>query len=242
MTRKEFSDDELTAYLDGEAGEALSAQIADAVKHDALLEGRIKALEMPLEAVKGSFDALLRAAPTMEPLPSETQTGVSFVKLGAAMAASLVIGALASFWALSGQKQADWRDYAAAYHALYVNGTLAGVANSPAETEAALAHLGTVLAHDLSAALSDDVLEYKRGQVLGFQGQPMIQLAYLSPLGDPVALCLIRSEGTDAGIEMKELEGLAAAQWQRDGVAYLLIGGTDAGLIEDAAARFSDTL
>ena len=125
---------------------------------------------------------------------------------------------------------------------LYVNGTLADVEATQTETDAALEHLGTVFGHDLTAAPRDAVLEYKRGQVLGYQGQPLIQLAYLSPLGDPVALCLIRTGDADTGVELTVMEGLAAATWQRDGVAYLLIGGTDSGLIEDAAARFSDAL
>ncbi|CAN0575828.1 unnamed protein product, partial [Ectocarpus sp. 12 AP-2014] len=124
----------------------------------------------------------------------------------------------------------------------YVNGTLADFNTTQAEIDAALLHLGTVVGRDLTAAPLDTVLEYKRGQVLGYQGQPLIQLAYLSPLGDPVALCLIRTEGADTDVEMTALEGLAAAKWQRDGVAYLLIGGTDTGLIKEAAARLSDAL
>lgn len=244
MTRKDFRDEELTAYLDGEAHEALTAQIAAAVDKDAGLQARLAALELPLGSVKGSFDALLAAAPAMDELPvsATSPREVSSPRLLAAMAASLVIGALISFWAFSGNKQWEWRDYAAAYHVLYVNGTLADVSATPAETNAALAHLGAVVGLDLTAVPLDAVLEFKRGQVLGYQGQPLIQLAYLSPLGDPVALCLIRTDAADTGVEMTLLEGLAAAQWQRDGVAYLLIGGTDAGLIEDAATRFSDAL
>lgn len=244
MTRKDFSDEELTAFLDGESDAQLTAQIAAAADQNVELQARLAALELPLEPIHRSFDALLKAAPAMNalPEPAASQNGVSMPKALGGMAASLVVGALISFWALAGGKQLEWRDYAAAYHVLYVNGTLADFNTTQAEMDAALLHLGTVVGRDLTAAPLDTVLEYKRGQVLGYQGQPLIQLAYLSPLGDPVALCLIRTEGADMDVEMTALEGLAAAKWQRDGVAYLLIGGTDTGLIKEAAARFSDAL
>ena len=241
MTRKDFSDEELTAFLDGESDAALSAQIASAVDDDAALQKRLAELDLQLAPIKASFDALLGAAPKMDALPETVpqNTGVSSGKLVAAMAASLVIGALIGKWVLPGEEPRNWRDYAAAYHVLYVNGTLADVENSAAETSATLAHLGSVVGHDLSAAPLDTVLDFKRGQVLGYQGRVMIQLAYLSPLGDPVALCLVRTDAADSDIEMTALEGLAAAKWQREGIAYLLIGGTDTGLIAQAAARLS---
>lgn len=242
MTRKDFTDEDLTAYLDGEADAQLAESISAAAEHDVALQARIEALDMPLEAMTKSFDSLLEVAPAMNPMLFRSASGVSSAKLMTAMAASLVVGALISFLAFSGEKLSDWRDYAAAYHVLYVNGTLAGVENSAIETTEMLSHLGNVLGHDVSQAPRDTVLDFKRGQVLGFEGQPMLQLAYLSPLGDPVALCLIRTDGGDADIEMRSMEGLAAAQWQSDGIAYLLIGGTDSGLIKDAAVRFSDAL
>lgn len=235
-----FTDEELTAFLDGEASAESAAQISAALENDVELQGRLASLDVLLPPMKDAFGRVLDAAPDMEPLPTRRhEGGVSKTKMLAAMAASLVIGALISFWV---DHKRDWRDYAAAYHVLYVNGTLADVNPTPTEAKATLERLGAVVGHDLAAAPLDTVLEYKRGQVLGYQGQPLIQLAYLSPLGDPVALCLIRAEGANRAIYVAELEGLAAAQWQRDGIAYLLIGGTDESMIQEAAVRFFDAL
>ena len=245
MTRKDFTDEELTAFLDGEATAELKAEIEAAVEGDSALKDRIVALTIPMAPMKAAFDAQLGAAPVMEPLPvgNAAQVGVSTMKMLGGMAASLVVGALLGMSLLRGDDAPrDWQDYAAAYHALYVNGTLAGVEASPEQTAQDLAELGAVLSHDLASAQRDPVLDYKRGQVLGYEGKPLVQLAYLSPMGDPVALCLVRTDQADAAIAMTELEGLAAAQWQSDGVAYLLIGGTDATLIKDAAVRFADAL
>lgn len=244
MTQNVISDEDLTAYLDGEAGADLLARIKTALKEDRGLQDRLDLLAVPMESMKEAFGDVITAAPEMPPLPNQPNSiqSPTSVRFWTALAASAILGAVIGFWGLQKAQTKDWRDYAAAYHVLYVNRTLADVQTSPSQTMAEVEQLGAVLGHDLAPAPLDKVLDFKRGQVLGYQGQPLVQLAYLSPLGDPVALCLIRTNGADRSVQMSELEGLSAATWQSDGIAYLLIGGTDAGLIQNAAARFSDAL
>jgi hypothetical protein len=85
--------------------------------------------------------------------------------------------------------------------------------------------------------------EYKRSQILGFEGRPLMQVAYLSRVGSPVVLCIMRSDATAAlGVKTDVMQGMAAATWRKGNYEYLLIGGHDKALIERAANTFAAAL
>ena len=70
-----------------------------------------------------------------------------------------------------------------------------------------------------------------------FEGaHKLVQLAFLSKIGAPVAFCIFKS-GKDAATAVKSarLRGLSASSWSRDGYEYILIGGSDDKLITAAA-------
>lgn len=86
-------------------------------------------------------------------------------------------------------------------------------------------------------------LDYKRAQILSFEGRPLIQLAFLSKVGAPVALCILQSyDGQESSPGFSEMRGMSSASWSKDGYEYLLIGGNDNSLIKQVAERYSAQL
>lgn len=241
-TETGFSDEELTAYLDGELDQATAGRIDAALARDAALRQRLDALHVPVETVRAAFDGLLDAAPPMPQLPpAEAPRQRRALTPVLSAVAGLAIGAWVGGFALKGadQPQKDWMAYVAAYQALYVDETLTVVDQPAPVMEAELQRLGAIMERDFAAVRGDPALSFKRGQLLGFEGRELVQLAFLSPGDAPVALCIIRSpDAGTAEIVATRLEDLAAAHWSADGYSYLLIGGDDEALIREAAERF----
>ncbi|EFO30322.1 putative transmembrane anti-sigma factor [Roseibium sp. TrichSKD4] len=254
IDRREFTDIDLTAYLDGEADPATVQQINLALEQDKNLVARLEALTIPSSEITASFDDLLSSAPAIPPLPktnadheplkSSPQPKL-FLKLGSPLiAASLVVGIGLGYWAAKTPTAAvSWMGYAAAYQSLYVNETLSEVEISEADKHQSLTRLGARLGRDISAAQNDDALQFGRAQLLGYKGEDLIQLAYLDPDGNPMALCITPSRNSDnTTVQITTLEGMAAAQWIDEGMAFLLIGGTNPTLIESAAKRLKASI
>ena len=240
-----YKDEVLTAYLDDEVEAEVRDAIDAAVADDTELQDRLASLRFPTKYLHAAASELLSAAPP--PPEMDTLKKVPIVGRGyrQALAASLVVGLIfgAALMSLRHNPPDDWMDYVAAYQALYVNETLAGIDLDPEVNASSLDALSATLGLDLRPAPSDETLRFKRGQLLGYRGKALVQLAYLNPLGEPVALCIIKSEtGTDAPISTTTLEGMAAAFWEENGFAFLLIGGTDTATIETAAEGMMERL
>jgi hypothetical protein len=138
-----------------------------------------------------------------------------------------------------------WQDAAATYHALYVTETLTDVAETASQAGIRLqgnaARLGQTIAPGHIDVVSG--LTLKRSQLLGFEGRPLLQIAYLSENGAPVALCIMKSENAKpSNVRTATLQGMASARWAKDGFEYLLIGGADKEAIETAARTFATLL
>ncbi len=244
-----FSDEQLTAFLDGEGDFELITAISLAQKTDDQLRNRLERLKIPQVEMSAAFDGLLSSAPAYPAhltLPMAANQGL-FSGLRAVAATAVVclgVGWLAANY-FADRSTEDWHQSVATYHALYVNDTLAQVNQSPAAAQDELKRVAAVL----GKAIAPDVLTgspqltYKRAQVLGFQGRPLAQLAFLSNTGVPVALCIIKNEKPgDTTISTGEQLGMKTASWSKGEYDYLLVGGTDAALINDAATAFSAKL
>lgn len=248
MTVRSFSDEDLTAVLDGEADAALAVAVEDAAATDPALADRMARLSGLTEGLGVAMGHLLRAAPAMPDLPVAAPSARRFgLVQSAAVAAALVLGLGLGGYVTAptgGQAVAQgWMGYVAAYQALYVPQTVAIDAPSPADARAQLADLGAVLGRDLTGALTDVGLDFRRGQMLGFEGRSLVQLAYAGPDGAPFALCVIAlPDGDASAVASATLEGLAAAHWTDGGYGFLLIGGEDVGLVEKAAEGFRAAL
>lgn len=241
MSGIHFSDEELVAYLDGETAHTPADDIAIALRTDAVLAKRLAALRIDTHAIAESFQATLNTE-HKAPFIMEAPVQRNWMRHAAAAAIiGIVVGfGVGQFSADMGDR--DWKQYVAAYQFLYTTNTLSNVQTSPPFQRAELSQIGAAIGKQFSMAALTSMpdVAYKRAQVLGYRGQPLVQLTFLSSTGEPIALCIIRSgENGDAAIVQSEMEGMQSANWQANGYDYLLIGGQDKGLIGRMANSFA---
>lgn len=245
MQNRYFSDEELVAFLDGEDDYANVAEITSALKSDSTLVKRVEDLRLDTKEIAKSFKALKMGE--MPKLPSQkvavAQSNSGFRNAIAASIFALIAGYGVGI--TTSQSQLDWRDYVAAYQALYTNSTLKNVALSDEAKQAELNRVAAAIGKTITIDklnVSPQV-EYKRSQVLGYEGKPLIQIAFLDSMGQPIALCIIRSSDTQKlDLEIDSMEGMSTANWSKDGYEYILIGGKDDDLISRMASKFSNNI
>ena len=243
---KTFTDEQLIAYLDGEFDFTPVEEIEEALTFDDDLKERLAELRWDDAIVKESLTALLGPkSPSDFSIP--VAANQNFMGFGS-LAASLLVAAGIGFGAsslLNQPVQPGWKAYVASYQALYSADTLNHI-NLPADAQKAeLARVGASIdkALKLENFLGQDGVSYKRAQVLNFKGKPLIQLAFLTESGKPIALCILKSnKPASPSITHNKLEGMQAASWNKDGFAYLLIGGEDQALISSLASEYQKTI
>lgn len=233
MDDVKFTDEQLTAYLDGEAEVELCALIDAALETDAHLGERLAGLDIPIAAIAQAYELLLDQAPAMPTLPVQSlvpnRTGFgiwgSIGVFGTGIAAGLAMAVFTGF-GVQAPTEPGWKAVVASYQSLYSFDTLAGKSIDATEAQLQLAHVSQVLGADLTQLPQVNGLTFKRAQILGFKGKPLIQLAFARADGTPVALCIINVNDKDNNpINSEEMFGMASASWNIDGIAYLLIGG-----------------
>lgn len=237
-----FSDEELVAFLDGEDDFAPVDEITESLKTDSTLARRIDALRLDKDEIVQSFSTLKIGTPPK--LPEQTATSTGYRNLIAASLVAVAVGFGAGF-STSELNQHDWRDYVASYQALYTNSTLNHVIPNPALQQDELTRVTAAIGKQIDVGklnISSEV-EYKRAQVLGYKGKALIQLAFLDSTGQPIALCIIRSDKNPSkNVQLGTMEGMSSASWARSGYEFILIGGTDQSLISRLASEFSNTI
>lgn len=245
-----FTDEQLTAYLDGEFDFVSEQEVTAALESDPHLKARLDTLAMDTDRVAAAFDELLARAPSapelsgMEPAAPVWLRSAVLRCVAATAVVCLVVGWGAGF--MSSQRELDtWRDFVAAYQALYINRTLVHIDQAEDDAQAELGRVADAIGRELKlTALSRvEQLDYKRAQILGFEGRPLAQITFLSKIGAPIALCIIRSARADtAPVETSTMQGMASAHWSKGGYEFLLIGGADTALIKSAADAFAARL
>lgn len=244
MVEKFFTDEELVAYLDGEVDFAPVNEIKAALKTDQGLAKRLSQLQVNKEALVDGFASIAPSSefnPGIEHILAANNSGASWRQMAAAAVLCLGLGFGASSVAQNVFQQPTWKEYVAAYQALYTSSTLSSVNQSEQALTSQLARVSAAIGKNLSPdqlRVSDEI-EYKRGQILGFEGAALIQLAFLTSMGEPMALCILRTGASDTEYaEIGTMEGMSSANWNRDGYSYLLIGGQDHKLIERLADKY----
>ncbi|MEP3346000.1 MAG: hypothetical protein ABJN34_01500 [Litoreibacter sp.] len=237
-----ISDETLTAYLDGALSKLEMQRIEDALSHDPSLQAQLDALDAPIEGLRPAFDTMLRDMPADLIPNGPVYTGIKARTASIAASVALAAGvALGVFFGNSPSANSSWHDYVAAYQALYVADTLSVVEQTPSETSSQLTRVSQTLGRELNSATEVPGLTYKRAQLLGFKGKPLVQLAYVTENGAPIALCIIKSKDS-AKLATMKLEDLEAASWSDGTYAYLLIGGDSSDQIEAMAAHLQAEL
>ncbi|MEP1961720.1 anti-sigma factor family protein [Tateyamaria sp.] len=241
-----FSDEDLTAFLDGEAADALHDAIEQALETDMALADRMASLDIPLAPIVAAFDTLLDTAPVMpefavtETPPAKTNRmnwGWGIGTFATGLAAGLAVAVFTGFGTPEPAPR-GWISFVASYQALYTTATLQGATPSADEAKVQLANVSDALGFDLSTLPATEGLTFKRAQILGFAGKPLIQIAFLRADGTPVALCIIPSGAGDKPINMGAAEGLDIARWNTSDFGFLLIGGQDAEPLAQEAETF----
>ncbi len=246
--QRTFTDEELTAYLDDEVDTELRGAIDAARSGDHDLKGRIDGLTVDRQQIEAAFESLLDQAPSSVELPDITPQGgmnSTFNKMAVAALVALVVGVGVGTKFSQDAKLDGWRGYVAAYHSLYTEQTFAGVDQTDSDAQDELSRASASIGKDINieALQASDTLTFKRTQLLGFKGKPLLQLSFVTTDGAPVALCIIRKPGlADSEPRTVILEGMPATSWSKGGYDYILIGGTDTKLIEKAAEVYASRI
>ena len=233
------SDEELTAYLDGELPPAEAARLEALLETDADLAARLVFLSRASLPFTHAFDPLLSQAPKaeLEAILSRLSAKPSAANPGrrrflGTLVACLVAGVIAdrAFIGLSRQLAADdenseWRATVADYIALYTPETLAGPVPSLAAQAGQLSAVEARLGLSLSPeAIALPGVDFKRALLLQYDDQPLAQLAYLDPETGPLALCIVRSDDGAKPPDVEARKGMNVVYWSDKTHAFMLIG------------------
>lgn len=160
-----------------------------------------------------------------------------------AAAASLLAAVAVGFYFIGSQSQfdqsaiSDWRVAVADYQRLYVSETL------PEGAPDAISRRGQLKrVSDLSGmAVTDTMvdlpnLSFRRAQTLGVDGQTLIQLAFATETGEPVALCFTPETGSKMPLKSGQIYDMNTVSWRKDNVGFVLMGRVPQALLDETAS------
>ncbi len=223
-----ITDEDLTAYLDGEADAVLVARIDAGLARDPTLVARLEGLTIPLEAVRAAFAMERLAPPPVPELPRPAANrNWQPLRLVASVVLALGLGFGGGYLMQPEQAAPGWIDVVASYQSLYMTETLEETTQSSEVALGVLEDFRDRAGVELAAATAIEGLDFRRAQVLGFKGKPLMQMAYLSEDGTPFALCVLTTTNADSAPSDRIAQGMAATSWVENGVGYLVIGGQD---------------
>ena len=220
MSDAQFTDEDLTAYLDGELEGEKTALLESALSQDLSLSHRLASLDFPLDRLHKEAKALSdNVSPFQMPSASSSSSKVWLV------AASLALGTVIGAGAMRLAEAPDtWVDAVASYQALYVPATLSGAMQPSDISTAVISAFEADTGVSLEGVTELKGLTFKRAQTLGIGGHMLLQLAYVTDDGTPVAYCLTSVEDVDRQATASTSHGLQAVDWVRNGTGFILIG------------------
>mmetsp|Transcript_23030 Transcript_23030/g.39043 ORF Transcript_23030/g.39043 Transcript_23030/m.39043 type:complete len:190 (+) Transcript_23030:34-603(+) len=182
----------------------------------------------------------MAALPEPVAAPVRRRRTWAVLPFGVGLAAGLAVAAFTGLGTPPPEPARGWVSFVASYQALYTTATLADAAPTSAEAFAQLATVSRAVGLDLTGLPAASGLTFKRAQVLGFKGKPLVQIAFLRDDGTPVALCILPAGPDAKPVNMGAAEGLGLARWNTPGHGFLLIGGTDTTPLEAEAETFAN--
>ncbi|WP_447890537.1 anti-sigma factor family protein [Pseudomonas hormoni] len=239
------SDEQLVAYLDDQLDSDQRSRIDTAIAEDSTLNLRLQWLARSSLPFREAYEEVTQQAPLdrlhamLDTLPSPAPPAMSRRWFLAAAAGLVVSGVLADRlflgWQASQQKN-NWRGLVADYMVLYVPQTLEHLPNDEATQRAQLrtidARLGLSL---LPGELALPRVEFKRAQILEYDGMPIAQITYLDPAHGPMALCVTRSNSGSRHFAHERRHGMNVVYWADMEHAWMLIGHNPAAELEEMA-------
>jgi hypothetical protein len=231
------SDETLVAYMDDQLDAEERTRIEAAIQTDHGVAERFDYLcrsQLPFEhayervlaqAPMEKLQAMLAALPAPGSTPARTLSRRGFL---AAAASFAVAGVLADRVFLAWRTPTmphGWRGLVAEYMALYTPQTLDNLSDDPASQKAQLAAVNARLG--LALDTSQVALprpEFKRAQILEYDGVPIAQITYLDPERGPLALCITRASNGQTALASEERLGMNVVFWSDSSHAFMLIG------------------
>lgn len=101
---------------------------------------------------------------------------------------------------------------------------------------------GALLGRPIRIPILEAGLELRRGPILRFEHEPVIQLAYLAPNGMPVALCFKRGPGPDTASRYRRVSGIGMVRWRQDGAEYVRVGDQPDAMLRQVAMQAVEQL
>jgi hypothetical protein len=236
------SDEQLVAYLDGELDGEYRDQLDSAIAEDSLLSLRVQWLSRSNLPYKNAYDELAQQAPLerlqarLDAIPAPQRPGFNrrwFI--GGAAAALLAGGVLADrlFLGWHAAQSNNWRALVGDYMALYVPQTLDHLPTDEASQRAQLRTIDARLGLNLSpATLKLPGAEFKRAQMLEYDGVPIAQIVYLDAKHGPLALCVTRSNSGTQPLAHERRREMNVVYWTEREHAWMLIGHSPANYLE----------
>lgn len=240
MRAKYFSDEDLVLYVDGKSDKNLTDEIRKALEQDDELRRRIYEHDIDLNELGSAYEQFLSPPAQDLFIQSSIFTLIRPYIRVASLILAMGIGALSNSWFNS--PSLGWQNYVASYQMLYSPKTLSYSNLNAIQKQEQLTKVTAAIGKKLSVADLKLMpgLTYERAQLLSYKGQPLVQLAFTTSTGIPLALCIIASESATKTVpNFSEMEGLSAATWELPGYEYILIGGEDSELISRMASIYA---
>jgi anti-sigma factor RsiW len=239
------SDEQLVAYLDDQLDAEQRTRIDTAIAEDSTLSLRLQWLARSSLPFKEAYAEMAQQAPLdrlqfmLDTLPSPERPSMDrrwFLAAAASLVVSSVVADRLFLSWQSTQKKTNWRGLVADYMSLYVPETLEHLPSDEASQRAQLrvidARLGLNLA---SAQLTLPRSEFKRAQILEYDGVPIAQITYLDPAHGPMALCVTRSNSGSRHFAHERRHGMNVVYWADMEHAWMLIGHNPVAELEGMA-------
>ncbi|QKK24967.1 anti-sigma factor family protein [Rhizobium hidalgonense] len=239
------SDEDLTAFIDGELTAEEAARIETLANEDEAVAERLEFLSRASLPFAQAFAPLLSEAPREKlekmlaaiPAPASAKSGsppafATRRRFLGALAAALVAG-IAIDRAVIGigrglsarDENSEWRAVVADYISLYTRETLAGPVPATDVQAAQLSAFDEKLGLSLSPeAVALPGIDFKRALLLQYDGKPLAQIAYLDPETGPMALCIVRSDRGPKPPDLESRKGMNIVYWSNGTHAFMLIG------------------
>jgi anti-sigma factor RsiW len=239
------SDEQLVAYLDDQLDIEQRSRIDAAIAEDSTLNLRLQWLARSCLPFKEAYAELGQQAPLdrlqsmLDTLPSPELPSMNrrwFLAAAAGLVLSSVVAdRLFLGWQLS-QEKTNWRGLVADYMSLYVPQTLEHLPSDEASQSAQLRIIDTRLGLNLTPAqLVLPRSEFKRAQILEYDGVPIAQITYLDPVHGPIALCATRSNSGSRHLAHERRHDMNVVYWADMEHAWMLIGHNPAAELEGMA-------
>lgn len=250
------SDEQLTAFIDGELNDADREDMERLIAADERVAERLEFLSRSALPFREAFEPILAEAPAtkleamLAAIPAATEPrksrafGVSRRGLLGAIAASFV-AAIAIDRAAIGisrrlskpDEDAEWRAVVAEYLSLYTTDTLSAPAGDHAQQVAQLGDVGSKLGLSLAPEnVAMPGVDFKRAQILNYDSKPLAQIAYLDPESGPMALCIVQSARGTAAPDVENRRGMNVVYWSSAAHAFMLIGHAPIDRMQQLAA------